>query len=746
MQTEAFQSYRNRAAVRPRASLWQVALAALLLLGAALLPRTLGLADFFTIDEADHWILRVRLFSEALGRHNWAGTNLTGHPGVMTMWFGSLGRSLAILNGVAPSSDSAAYLAMLRLPLAVVNSLAVVVGYLLLRRIVRPSAALLAGILWATEPFIIAHSRLLHVDALMTSFSTLCILLLLLGSPLARRPLAGTGRWVAIGGSGVMAGLALLSKVSGLVLLPWAGLFLAAVVLADRQLIAASGPGWWLSPGWWLIAARRTLLPYLLWLGCLALTMFVVWPAMWVAPETAVGDMIAEAILNGGQPHAWGNYFFGQSIADPGPLFYPVAVLWRSSPLMLLGLLALPLAFWRSRDARGQGPFDATPPFVGIPQGRRRAKDEGPESENADHSPLVIRRSSLLLLALLSWVLLFGLAVTVGGKKFDRYSLPIWPTLDILAAVGLLGLGAWVLAIGRRRFAGLSISRSQSSIKPLLFGALTAVMLVYDMSYQPYYLSYFNPLLGGGPVAQDLLLVGWGEGMEHVGAWISARPDRDRGNVLTWIPSTLQPFLPREIRALDIRTTTIAMRHPPPNYSVIYARGAMRQDTPELAAEVSRTPPLVQLQMNGLEYATIYQMPRPFDTPVGAHFGDGLELGGFSQQQIGSTLVISPSWSVQRDQSGGHFVFAHVLAADGRRVAQIDAAIDDGMFPSWQAGQQFGTALPIALPSDLPAGEYRVVLGVYDPSANARLPLSGAPPAPPELDGPDALLLTTIRR
>ncbi|MEO7912585.1 MAG: phospholipid carrier-dependent glycosyltransferase [Roseiflexaceae bacterium] len=349
MHTKTLPSYIDRAAARPRTTIIRIGLVTLLVLAAALLPRVLDLADFFTIDEADHWILRVRLFSEALGRRNWAGTNLTGHPGVMTMWLGSLGRLLAIANQIAPSSDSAPYLAMLRLPLAVTNSLAVALGYLLLRRIVRPGIAVLAAILWATEPFLIAHSRLLHVDALVTSFSTLCVLLLLLGSPLARRPATGAGRWAAIIASGIMAGLALLSKVSGLVLLPWAGLFLAAVVLIDPQLRAANGARWWRSLGWWLAAAQRTLLPYVVWLSCLTLTMFVVWPAMWVEPWIAVDDMIEEAIFNGGQPHAWGNYFLGRSIPDPGPLFYPVAVLWRSSPLMLIGLLALPLAFWMRR-------------------------------------------------------------------------------------------------------------------------------------------------------------------------------------------------------------------------------------------------------------------------------------------------------------------------------------------------------------------------------------------------------------
>src|SRR5262249_23062561 len=159
------------------------------------------------------------------------------------------------------------------------------------------------------------------------------------------------------------------------------------------QLRAAYGPRWWRSGGWWVAAARRTLLPYLLWLGCAALTMFVVWPAMWVEPFKAVLDMIDEAIFNGGEPHAWGNYFLGRSIADPGPLFYPVAVLWRSSPLMLIGLLALPLAFLKNRKPRT---IESPLPVV-----------RGQLQSATNNGQRTTDNGQLVYLALLGWVLLF---------------------------------------------------------------------------------------------------------------------------------------------------------------------------------------------------------------------------------------------------------------------------------------------------------------------------------------------------
>ena len=47
-------------------------------------------------------------------------------------------------------------------------------------------------------------------------------------------------------------------------------LFLAAVALADRELIAAHGRQWWRSGRWWVATARQTLVRYLAWLACAA--------------------------------------------------------------------------------------------------------------------------------------------------------------------------------------------------------------------------------------------------------------------------------------------------------------------------------------------------------------------------------------------------------------------------------------------------------------------------------------------
>jgi uncharacterized membrane protein YhaH (DUF805 family) len=713
---------RARPDIRSRtAALRSPALIALALGGIALLPRTLGLADFFTTDEAYHWIVRTERFSAAVAEHRWEATIQTGHPGVTLMWLGSLGLALeraAVAAGWASVTSPLEHLAWLRLPAAVLQALLVPAAYVLLRRLLAPSTAAIAALLWATSPYLIAHARLLHLDALLTAFVTFSLLLLLVAtrSQTAGREAEAThtsrGRrlWLPILASGVCAGLALLTKGPALILLPYAGLVMCWLIPADRL-----GE-----------RVRRALLGYGLWLGAAMLVVVLLWPALWVNPERALGEYISEIVSNGGRPNGDGQFFLGRAVADPGPLFYLVADLFRMTPVTTIGLLALP--------------------FV-----RRRP-------------PCVAERR--VLLALGAFALFWTLVMTLGPKKFDRYVLPTWPALLVLAAAGLTrlfdALREWRTKNKEQRTENREQrtkdkeqrtkdkeqrtkdkeERRGPSAISFVLGCLCSVLLLANLAwYHPYYLSYYNPLLGGGAIAQRALLIGWGEGMDQVGAYLSAQPDIGYGPVLSALGPTLQPFVPVPVK--DVTTLDAA----PANYAVVYLESIQRGANPAIYARIQQTVPLHRIAIHGIEYATIYQLPKPFERAVAARFGEALHLRGISMARAPGHLIVTPSWDVRARPPGDYLVFLHLLDSAGRRVAQIDVAPGGGDAPptsAWEPGRQIAVPLPLPLPADLPAGEYQLVMGLYDVTTGQRLALLEGPPADRARAGPEALLLTTI--
>lgn len=685
-------SSASRAAPAVRLAAWpqQVPtwLVVLLLGGVALVPRALGLNDFYTIDEAYHWPARTRAFADAILAHDWARTNQTGHPGVTTMWLGSLGYWLAGWMQIAPparTGDGTLFLALLRLPLAIANSLAVLGGYALLRRLFAPATAMLAALLWATAPFLVAHSRVLHLDALLTTCMSLSLLCLLVATApptdSAEHAPAQNERVTFLSahpatffGSAVFAGLALLTKAPALILLPFTGLWM---LCAGRSA----------SP---IERLRRTIISYALWLGIALLVVFAGWPALWVAPREAIASVVEEIVSNGGQPHVYGNFFLGQPIDAPGWTFYPLVVAWRMTPLALLGIILAPLA-------------------IAMRRGERRA-----------------------LLGLLLFALFFLLVMGSEPKEFDRYILPIWPALLVLAAAGL----AAPFQLLARRFG--SALRLRTFAAAALAAGLCGALLAEVMSYHPYTLAYFNPLLGGGPVAARTLLVGWGEGAEQASAWLRDRPDLDAGAVVARNPPTYEPFLP--VRVGDLTAKNLTKN---PNYVVLYVSYLQRQTDPDLNAQVQQNPPLHTVMINGIPYAAIYQMPRPFDTAVDATFEGSIHLRGTTVTRDNNILTITPSWDIRQDEARQLFVFVHLLDANGQHVAQLDLPLDP-RFPQLQAGQQLASPIALPLPQGLAPGSYRVALGVYTIQDGARLPITQGAALPEATDGPHVADAGTI--
>ncbi|GIK42711.1 MAG: hypothetical protein BroJett011_65440 [Chloroflexota bacterium] len=118
-------------------------------------------------------------------------------------------------------------------------------------------------------------------------------------------------------------------------------------------------------------------------------------------------------------------------------------------------------------------------------------------------------------------------------------------------------------------------------------------------------------------------------------------------------------------------------------------------------------------------------------TAVEASFGPAIRLTGFHLSQTdlhpGATLTVLLQWTAGQPPQADYTVFLHLLAGDGRLVAQNDA------YPTWltpQSTSHWPLHQPhldshrLNLPADLPPGEYTLQVGLYDGRTLQRLPLS----------------------
>jgi hypothetical protein len=122
---------------------------------------------------------------------------------------------------------------------------------------------------------------------------------------------------------------------------------------------------------------------------------------------------------------------------------------------------------------------------------------------------------------------------------------------------------------------------------------------------------------------------------------------------------------------------------------------------------------------------------RELDIPAIEHyvnFGDQVELIGFdSSRKVaapGDTIDLMLYWRALRDLDIEYQVFVHILDESGEPVAQSDK-LNPGEFPThrWPLDKYVPDTHTITLPSDLPAGEYQVAVGLWVQSEGWRLPI-----------------------
>ena len=631
----------------------------------------MAIGRFITPDELI-WVYRSVQFREALLHGQWADTLTTGHPGVTTMWLGAAGISvqlwlrpfshtpyqwitqLAYYNpdNMVAYAQLSHFLTAARLAIVTVNSLGIVAIYNLAQRVFGRWSAILIAVFLALDPFVAGLSGLLHVDALMTTFTTLSLLAL--------------ASWVKDNGrfphylilAALATGLAILSKSPALLLLPFTALifFLNTALDSSNKNLH--------------IPITKTFRDGIIWLAICLVTFFVLFPALWSGPATAV-ELITSNANRHIETALRPTFFLGEMAYEHGLFFYPIVLLFRLSPLVFTGLI-LNIAYCVLRIAYSENPYTIRNTY----------------------------RPFLPTLIFILWPILYIAAITIAEKKFDRYALPAIPALIILAALG------W----------------AQLRLKwpKVLLPGLFAIQFIYLLIALPYPLATYNPLVGGSRMAQRVLTIGWGEAISAAGQWLSAQPEAEQKTAVASIPPALAPFFSGQTLPLS--------KAPQANYRILTA-SSLQADPAALTKAASQGQLLHTIHFSGLDQAWIFAQNNPqrpsllTNLPTSFSFDNRVQLLAADTNFVQEAVQILLRWGLL--QNGRYTLQLTLRDQNGNIWSQLNRPLlnETDFHPEhWAEGETPQITYTLHLPAAIPPGRYQLQLSLFD-AVNAQLPL-----------------------
>ena len=670
----------------------------ILILLAALLPRLWQLDRFITPDEIlflDH----ARHSLEGLNGGDLLLTLGIGYPGVTLAWGNVLGLlvlfalyRLGWVSVPAAGSSLSEFLAGAdvqplpyyvsgRVVTALLVTALLLVFYALARRLFTSEGdawggvALLSVLLLALDPYMLGYSRLMHIAAPLALLMLLAVMAWLLWLR------EGKKRWILV--AGLFGGLAILTKSTALLLAPISLVLALLAWLIEGPVSEHTGSVRWA----WL---GRTFLGWLVVIGVAAFVFFLLWPAVWLDPKAALGLTFGKLWVDkeAGQGNL-GMYWMGQFVEDPGLAFYPVTLLLKLSPLMLIGLA---FSLFSLRPARE-------------------------------------RQTEWMLWG---YALLYLVAMTLAAKKSVRYMLPAFAAFAPLAAYGLLRLWRWAtnaLETGRKPGADRGASATVFGRGTWILGV--ALLLLVSLPFAPHYFSYYNPMLIGWRWAPKAILVGWGEGLGDAARYLNQRPGAEQATVAAWYDWVFAPFFRGQTLPLSSEN---AMRA---DYSVFYLNQVQRNiPDPNLITYFQRRRPEYTARLNGIDYAWVYPAvssdgPLPEGAiPVGVPMGETVVLEGYEVRPDTSVqgLVVTLYWRALRADLPDYFVYVRAVDDAGQIHARTDSPPVMGFWPTsrWEAGKLVADEQVMTSPPEVEAGVYRLEVGMYDPQTWAVLgPASG---------------------
>ncbi len=638
----------------------------------AAIPRFTALKTFLAHDETNYWEWS-HFFFFALLRGQWLETIVgPGNPSITLFWNQALNMGLkygwAWLMGIQEAAlttwpdfqldPTLDLLIQRRLPIVLFNTLAVALAYRLLHKLYGGRIALFAAVFLALDPFYLADSRTLRGEGVLASLAILAILTFLIYWAFEQP------RYLVF--SGVITGLAWLTKISAVSLVIW--VIIAAPILAWAKFNTLGKK-----------QLKWILVTWLAWGFLIGATFWLLWPAMWVSPAKAIG-YIASFTSNVGVTGR-DNYFFGQVFNDELlPSYYLVVYVLRVSPLTWLGLLA---AF---------GYFGETC--------LRRSHFNFVNSENSQ---------PLLTALILAFALIYGAMMTVGTLKRDWYLLPAFPALDIVAAVGLV----WALQWSWQRRAGRPPDKDSTQMAwGVALGATLILQLITILPAYPYYYTYWNPLVLGSRWAAEAVMVGWDQDLSAGAYYLNSQPHAEELSAATASTRGFeQIFKGRTIRWAPqepwIQANYLALRR---NHF------QLQKLQPYIVEYVSHLKLDHVVTLNGVDYFWIYEGPQAeyFAGPsllTGKAMLFGYDLSQ-SNIEAGDALSIKLYWQNDGMTADDDFFVQLVDAGDYVWAEAVAEPLPDFKATAFIDEQIVESQATLLVPPGTPPGDYFLRSGV----------------------------------
>ena len=251
-------------------------------------------------------------------------------------------------------------------------------------------------------------------------------------------------------------------------------------------------------------------------------------------------------------------------------------------------------------------------------------------------------------------------------------------------------------------------------------GLLVAVQLAVLVPTFPYYMSYYNPLLGGGNGAAQQLTLGWGEGLDQAARDLRETVDEETTRIAAWYRTGPFDYF-YQGSVISPQYYWFA------DYIVTYINQWQRQmPARQIMAYLDTLTPEKTIAINGTDYARIYDLrAAPLPTFV-TDWGGAIRLISYTMptgninrwQSFDIVLQLINLRPIETNLN----LLLRVVNQQGDELVRYEWRPAGIATVDWKKDELWHHRTTVDVVTDAPSGLYRVEVAFFDPETQQRLP------------------------